>query len=154
MSQRVEQPGRPIPTADTRSYHLIVKTTIVALIVMATNSFGNYALKLGLSGGAGVSSWAPMPYIRALFHPWVIVGVLLMLGWFLSRLVLLSWADLSYVLPVTAFSYVLSAALGITLLDESVSQVHWAGICLITVGVALTIFTRPGTTPPTGSEVP
>jgi len=154
MHEHIEQPSRLLTEAPTRSYHLIIKTTIVALIVMGTNAFGNYALKLGLSDGAGVSSWSPMPYIRALFHPWVIAGVLLMLGWFLSRLVLLSWADLSYVLPVTAFSYVLSAALGIALLRESVSNVHWAGICLITVGVACTIFTRPGTTPPGGSEVP
>jgi len=154
MSQRVEQPSAPITIGNTRSHHLFVKTTVLALIVMGTNSFGNYALKMGLSGDAGVSSWSPMPYIRALFHPWVIAGVLLMLGWFLSRLVLLSWADLSYVLPVTAFSYVLSAALGVVLLHEAVSDVHWAGICLITLGVALTIFTRPGTTPPGGSAVP
>lgn len=137
-----------------QSYHLVLKTAVVALVVMTTNAFGNYALKLGLSNGAGVSSWAPMPYIRALGHPWVIAGVLLMSGWFLSRLVLLSWADLSYVLPVTSFSYVLSALLGTVLLHEKVEMVHWAGICLITLGVGFTIFTRPGTTPPAGDEVP
>jgi drug/metabolite transporter (DMT)-like permease len=128
--------------------HLVLKTIVVSIIVMATNVFGNYALKLGLSSGAGVAlGWTPMPYIRVLGHPWVIAGVLLMLGWFLSRLMLLSWADLSYVLPVTAFSYVLSALLGATLLGERVSDVHWAGICLITLGTGFTIFTRPGTTP-------
>lgn len=138
-----------------QSYHLILKTIVVAFVVMATNVFGNYALKLGLSNGAGVSAtWAPGQYVRALGHPWVIVGVLLMLGWFLSRLVLLSWADLSYVLPVTSFSYVLSALLGVVLLHEDVSIVHWSGICLITLGVAFTIFTRPGTTPPGGDELP
>jgi uncharacterized membrane protein len=138
-----------------KRYHLLIKTAMVACVVMGTNVFGNYALKLGLSNGAGVTaSWAPMQYIRALGHPWVIAGVALMLGWFLSRLVLLSWADLSYVLPVTAFSYVLSAMMGAFLLHEAVSHAHWAGICLITLGVGLTIFTRPGTTPPGGSEVP
>jgi len=138
-----------------QSYHLILKTAAVACVVMATNAFGNYALKLGLSNGAGVrASWAPWQYVRALAHPWVIAGVLLMLGWFISRLMLLSWADLSYVLPVTSFSYVLSAGLGAMLLREDVSLVHWGGISLITLGVAFTIFTRPGTTPPGGNEVP
>ena len=138
-----------------QSYHLILKTAAVALVVMATNAFGNYALKLGLSNGAGVTaSWAPGQYVRALAHPWVVAGVLLMLGWFISRLMLLSWADLSYVLPVTSFSYVVSALLGAILLHEDVSVVHWAGISLITLGVGFTIFTRPGTTPPGGDEVP
>jgi len=128
--------------------HLVLKTIALSLVVMGTNVFGNYALKLGLSSGtAAVLGWAPLPYIRVLGHPWVIAGVLLMLGWFLSRLMLLSWADLSYVLPVTAFSYVLSALVGATLLRERVSSLHWAGICLITLGTGFTIFTRPGTTP-------
>ncbi|HZP22988.1 MAG TPA: EamA family transporter [Terriglobales bacterium] len=128
--------------------HLVLKTIVVSFVVMATNVFGNYALKLGLSSGAGaVLGWAPMPYLRALAQPWVIAGVLLMLGWFISRLMLLSWADLSYVLPVTAFSYVLSALLGATLLREKVASLHWAGIFLITLGTGFTIFTRPGTTP-------
>jgi uncharacterized membrane protein len=130
-----------------KKHHLLIKTVIASLVVMATNAFGNYALKVGLSNGAGVTaSWAPVQYIRALGHPWVIAGVLLMLGWFLSRLVLLSWADLSYVLPVTSFSYVLSALLGAVWLHETVSNVHWWGIWLITIGVGFTIFTRPGTT--------
>ncbi len=137
-----------------QSYHLILKTAAVAFVVMVTNVFGNYALKLGLSNGAGVgASWAPMPYIRALAHPWVIAGVLLMLAWFISRLMLLSWADLSYVLPVTAFSYVLSALAGAILLHETVSPVHWVGIGLITLGTGFTIFTRPGTTPPGGVDL-
>ena len=132
-------------------HHLILKTIVVSAVVIATNVFGNYALKRGLPDGSMALSWAPLPYIRALYHPWVALGVLLLFGWFASRLVLLSWADLSYVLPVTAFSYVLSALVGAMLLNESVSPVHWAGIWLITLGVAFTVFTRPGTTPTGGA---
>src|SRR5579862_2387924 len=129
--------------------HLVLKTIVVSFVVMATNVFGNYALKLGLSSGAGaVLGWAPMPYIRALAQPWVIAGVLLMLGWFISRLMLLSWADLSYVLPVTAFSYVLSALLGAVLLRERVTLLEWVGICTITIGVGLVVFEYPETTEP------
>ncbi len=138
--------------AHMQNYRLILKTIVVSFIVMATNVFGNYALKLGLSNGGGVAaSWAPMPYIRALAHPWVIAGVVLMLCWFVSRLMLLSWADLSYVLPVTAFSYVLTALAGVVFLHERVSFINWTGICLITLGTGFTIFTRPGTTPPGGA---
>ena len=49
------------------------------------------------------------------------LGVLLMILWMLSRMALLSWADLSYVLPVTAIGYVLVALVGKALLDEQIS---------------------------------
>jgi drug/metabolite transporter (DMT)-like permease len=136
-----------------RKHHLILKTVVFSALVMLTNVFGNYALKRGLPDGTVGASWAPMPYIRALFHPWVALGVLLLTGWLVSRLVLLSWADLSYVLPVTAFSYALSAAAGAALLRETVSPLHWIGIGLITLGVAFTVFTRPGTTPSGGPPI-
>jgi|ERR1700685_918506 drug/metabolite transporter (DMT)-like permease len=135
-----------------KKHHLMLKTMVASVVVMATNCFGNYALKRGLNDGAGVAAtWAPLQYIRAFGHLWVMAGVLLLLGWFVSRLVLLSWADLSYVLPVTSFSYVLSAALGAVWLHEKVRRLDWGGIWLITIGVAFTVFTRPGTTP-SGSE--
>ena len=41
-------------------------------------------------------------YIKAIFNPWVLVGIALLILWTLSRMALLSWADLSYVLPVTS----------------------------------------------------
>jgi uncharacterized membrane protein len=50
---------------------------------------------------------------------------------------LLSWADLSYVLPVTAIGYVLVALVGWLLLGEQIPLKRWAGIVLIVAGVAL-----------------
>jgi uncharacterized membrane protein len=81
-----------------------------------------------------------------LFHPWVALGVALLILWQLSRLALLSWADLSYVLPVTSIAYVLVALVGRFVLHEHVSMVRWAGIVLIMVGVTLVGRTAPRTT--------
>jgi len=72
-----------------------------------------------------------------LFRPWVALGVSLLIVWLLSRMTLLSWADLSYVLPVTSLGYVLVAFVGRWLLDERISATRWAGILLIVAGVAL-----------------
>ncbi len=131
-----------------QSYRLILKTIVASLVVIGTNALGNYALKRGLRHtDVSATTWAPMPYIRALFHPWVMAGVILMLGWLYSRLALLSWADLSYVLPITSFSYVLSAILGASWLHENVSSIHWIGTCVIALGVAVTSLTFPETTP-------
>lgn len=125
---------------------LLIKTVIVTTIVIATNLAGNYALAVGMRQVGVVEAWSPLPYIRAFADPWVAVGVLFMLAWLISRLMLLSWADLSYVLPITSFSYALSALLGAVYLKETVTGREWAGIAFITVGVALVAVTNPETT--------
>jgi uncharacterized membrane protein len=129
----------------TRQRRLVWKTVVVCVVVVGTNVLGNYALKRGLDHVGVIETWSVMPYIRAFFEPWVAVGVAVMVGWIIARLSLLSWADLTYVLPVTSFSYVFSAVAGAVYLHERVASVHWAGICFVTVGVALVAPTSPGT---------
>jgi uncharacterized membrane protein len=72
-----------------------------------------------------------------LFQPWVALGVVLLILWLVTRMTLLSWADLSYVLPVTSIGYVLVALMGRLFLGEQISFKRWAGIGLIVAGVAL-----------------
>lgn len=129
---------------------LIWKTAIMSLIVIILNVTGNFALTLGLRSVGVLGSWSPIPYLQALAHPWVAAGTFLMLLWVITRLMLLSWADLSYVLPVTSFSFVLSAVVGALYFSEEVSKLQWAGICIISVGVMLVTFTFPETTPVNG----
>ncbi|MGZ4787578.1 MAG: DMT family transporter [Terriglobales bacterium] len=131
---------------------VIWKTAVVSLVVVGTNVIGNYALKRGFDQVGVVESWSPLPYIRAFSHPWVAAGVVCMLAWLLSRLVLLSWADLSYVIPVTAFSFVLSAIAGAVYLHEKVDRTQWAGICAITIGTVIVALTYPDTTDPEPEE--
>jgi len=65
------------------------------------------------------------------------MGISLLILWLLSRMALLSWADLSYVLPVTSLGYVASALLGRFLLNETVTPTRWAGTLLIVAGTIL-----------------
>ena len=78
---------------------------------------------------------SPLALIGALFHPWVALGVALLIAWTASHMALLSWADLSYVLPVTSIAYVLTAFVGKWFLGETVSLKRWTGIVLVTAGV-------------------
>jgi len=64
----------------------------------------------------------------------------------LSHMALLSWADLSYVLPVTSIGYALVALAGHVFLNEAVSLTRWAGIALIVGGVILVGRTEFNTT--------
>ena len=69
--------------------------------------------------------------------PLIILGVLILISWMLARMTLLSWADLSWVLPVTAIGYVLSAAAGQMFFAEQITGWRWVGTGLIAIGVAL-----------------
>jgi uncharacterized membrane protein len=115
------------------SARLRLKTWICAVIVIFSNVFGNFFMKRGMPA----QLTTPIEYITVMFRPSVALGVGLLILWTLARMALLSWADLSYVLPVTSIGYALVAILGRVFLDERISVQRWAGIALIVGGVAL-----------------
>jgi uncharacterized membrane protein len=117
----------------SESLRLRVKTWICATIVVLANVFGNFFMKKGMPAVLA----GPLAYITVLFRPWVTLGVGLLILWMLARMALLSWADLSYVVPVTSIGYVLVALVGRVFLNEQISVTRWAGIALIMGGVAL-----------------
>src|ERR1700676_3990831 len=126
-----------------------LKTKLLTLFVVATNVLGNVSMSWGMkhqNAELGLSPWA---YIRLIFSPWVLLGTMLLVLWLLSRMTLLGWADLSYVLPVTAIGYVLTAILGKYFLGEEISYQGWAGTGLIVAGIVLVGMTEANTT---GSE--
>jgi len=112
---------------------LRIKTWTFVPLVVLSNALGDFFLKRGMPPSLDT----PWQYIAALFQPWVTLGVVLLIVWQLSRMALLSWADLSYVVPVTAVGYVVVALLGRFFLDEHITTARWAGIVLIVAGVAL-----------------
>lgn len=110
---------------------LRAKTFLFAAFVVLSNAFGNLFLSLGMRA-AGEGN-----LIQALAQPYAVLGILLLISWLLVRMAMLSWADLTYVLPVTALGYVVSAILGQQFQGESIAGKRWAGIALIVAGVML-----------------
>ena len=125
---------------------LRLKTRLVVAVTVLAGVFGNFFMSLGLKSRATLLSLSPLPYLEAFLNPWVVLGVGLLILWTLARMTLLSWADLSYVLPVTSIGYVLTALLGRFLLLEEVSWQRWAGIALIVGGIVLVRLTPIRTT--------
>ncbi len=123
---------------------LRVKTAAVTSVVVMSSVLGNYWLTLGMHQVGEPT--APLDYITAIFHPAVFAGVVLLSLWMLSHMALLSFADLSYVLPVTSIGYVLAALAGKWFLGEIISTTRWMGIALIMGGVILVGRTPPSTT--------
>ncbi len=118
----------------------------LVLIAILSNVLGNFFLSRGMRDVGPVITLSPLPYLHALLDGWVLLGVVLLAAWIIVQLSLLSRADLTYVLPVTATTYMLAALLGEFALGETIPPVHWVGIVLIGIGVALVGLTVPRTT--------
>jgi drug/metabolite transporter (DMT)-like permease len=108
---------------------------LILLCVMLTASVGDTLLSHGMSQVGPVSFANLGLLLTALKNPWVVAGILLLLGFFASYLTALSWADLTFVLPATAFGYIVVALLAHFWQHEHISLSRWAGILLIVGGV-------------------
>jgi uncharacterized membrane protein len=126
----------------------------LALAVVFFSVTGNYFLSVGMRSVGPLISPSPIAYLKAMLHPVVLLGIVLLICWLISQLSLLSWADLTYVLPITALAYVLSALLGAFSLHEKVSLSRWCGIALIACGVLVVSRTRARTAPVAEGEPP
>jgi drug/metabolite transporter (DMT)-like permease len=130
------------------------KTRLFAAIVILSNTLGNFFIARGMKHLA-VPADAPLRMIQAIFTPWVALGICLLILWLLSRMALLSWADLSYVLPVTSLGYVANALMGHFFLGEDITLKRWAGTLLIVGGTALVgLSARHDHPHPPAGEVP
>ncbi len=125
-----------------------VKTQVFTVIVILSQSLGNFALSWGMKHRTEALNFTVLAYLQAIFDPWVMIGIALLILWLLSRMALLSWADLSYVLPVTSLGYVITALMGRFFLGEQITWQRWSGTLLIVAGTAVVGLTNPRTTTP------
>lgn len=123
---------------------LLWKTRIFLLLVIVTQPIGNLALTVGMRHRSLAS---PLDYLLAIFSPYVALGIVFLIVWLLSRMALFSWADMSYVLPLTAVGYIANALLGRFVLQEQISATRWSGTFLIVAGTLLVSLTPARTSP-------
>src|SRR5215469_5122007 len=100
---------------------------ILALVSLCA-PLGDTCLSRGMTHLPPVSLAHPATLLGAVFTPWIAFGILLLIGFFASYLTALSWADLTFVLPATAFGNVIVALLAKVWLHEEISLQRWAGI--------------------------
>lgn len=72
-----------------------------------------------------------------LTSPWICLGIIFLIACLFFYLAAISRFDLSYVLSINAFSYVLNAIFAWLLLSEQISGIRWASTSLISLGVLL-----------------
>jgi drug/metabolite transporter (DMT)-like permease len=83
---------------------------------------------------------------RVLMSSYIWLGVACLLGFFVVHMLLLTWADYSYVQPATSLSYVSVTMLSYFILGEAISPLRWLGVSVICLGVFVVGRTSPSTT--------
>ena len=135
-------------------HSISVKRYLVLVTLLLGTTLGDVFLSRGMKqiGQITASRWHDLLF--AVTNPWIIVGILLLIVFFVSYLSALSWADLSYIMPIVAFGNVLTALLARFALHENIPLTRWTGITLITLGVgfvarepSLTVFSASPTDP-------
>jgi len=124
----------------------VLRTYLWLLLFLALRAGGNLALAWGTKHLPERLAANPLVYVRSMLDPFVGLGVFLLIVALLARLALLSVADLSFILPMTAIGYVLAALLGKVFLHETVSAQRWLAVLLIFAGAALVSSTPHSTT--------
>jgi len=118
-----------------------MRTAIALAVLVFAGTGGDLAVAHAMKRLGEIHSFAPTVILRflgrAFREAWMWIGIVQMAMAFCSLLALLSWEALSFVVPATALSYVTGALGGKYILGEKLTPLRWAGIGLVSVGVAL-----------------
>src|SRR4029077_13296166 len=128
------------------------KTYALLFLEVCFGALGNTLFDKGmkeigpLSFASGPQIWAGA--LRTFSSGTIWMGLLCMLLFIVCHMLVLSWADFSFVMPFSAVSYALVPLLAYLFLNEHVSAARWFGIVLIVLGVLLINRTPHRTTEP------
>jgi drug/metabolite transporter (DMT)-like permease len=131
------------------------KTYALLVPLVLSASLGNVLLGKGMKQVAEVRAWPASPLaeisLNVLANRWIWLGISSLLLFLVLFMLVLSWADYSFVVPASSASYAMAVLMSHWLLKEAVTPERWAGVALICLGVAL--IARTPSSSKTGSQV-
>ena len=117
------------------------KTYVLLASMVFFGSFGNVLLSRGMKQIGEIIDFSPAAlaatFLKTFANGSIWLGILSLLVFFVCYLLVLSWADFSYVQPASAMGYAFVAVLGYFVLGEFVPPIRWLGVVIICAGVAL-----------------
>ena len=126
------------------------KTYVFLAQMVFFNSIGDTMLSRGMKkvGEVHYTSLAGLGHtlVVVLRTPSIWIGIGSLLSFFVCYMLLLSWADFSFVMPATAANFAIVPVFGALLLHERVSFTRWIGVAIICLGVLLVSRTPVSTT--------
>jgi drug/metabolite transporter (DMT)-like permease len=136
----------------TSQKHLHLKTFLLIAVMVIAGPLGNALLGKGMKQAGKLTIWPPPAALHTALHIFGVgsiwLGVASLLTFFLANILVLSWADYSYVQPATSMGYGVAALLGYFMLGEPVTPLRWAGIAVICLGVLIVGQTSPSSEEP------
>ena len=131
-----------------RSLHL--KTYLLIAVMIIAGPLGNVLLGKGMKHIDDLTIWP----LSQLLHTglniftsaFIWLGIASLVTFLVAYMLVLSWADYSFVQPASSLAYGVVALLGYLMLGERVSPLRWTGIAIICLGVFVVGRTNPRTT--------
>jgi drug/metabolite transporter (DMT)-like permease len=129
---------------------LHLKTFVAILIMIVFGPLGNVLLGKGMKPIGAMAVRTPGEGFRVFLEVFsstsIWLGIASLLTFFLAYMLVLSWADYSFVQPASSISYGIAALLAHFVLKEAISPLRWFGVLVICLGVFMVSGTPPRTT--------
>jgi drug/metabolite transporter (DMT)-like permease len=120
---------------------MIARDAISLALIILAGTGGELAVTRTMKQIGEVKTFYPHHLLRVIGRAfrigWMWLGLALMTISFFSLLMVLSWENVTLVVPVTALSYVIGAFGGKFLLGEHIEMRRWLGVVLVCLGVLL-----------------
>jgi multidrug transporter EmrE-like cation transporter len=123
-----------------------MREAILFFFIVVAGTGGELCVSRAMKSIGEVHDFHPLSLLkfvlRALRLPWMWLGVALMALGFFSLLAILSFQEVSFVVPVSALSYAAGAFGAKAFLGERISKNRWLGIAVVCIGVTIVWWSR------------
>ena len=123
-----------------------MREAVLFFFIVVAGTAGELSVSRAMKGVGEVHDFRPTSILRFVLQsfrlPWMWVGIALMSLAFFSLLAILSFRQVSFVVPVSALSYAAGAFGAKLFLGERISRNRWIGIAMVCLGVTIVWWTR------------
>jgi drug/metabolite transporter (DMT)-like permease len=123
-----------------------MREAVLFFLIVVAGTGGELCVSRAMKSIGEVHDFSPKSLLqfilRSLRLPWMWLGVALMTVGFFSLLAILSFREVSFVVPVSALSYAAGAFGAEAFLGERISRNRWFGIAVVCLGVTIVWWSR------------
>ena len=122
-----------------------MREAVLFFFIVVAGTAGELSVSRAMKGVGEVHDFRPKSILRFVLQsfrlPWMWVGIALMSLAFFSLLAILSFRQVSFVVPLSALSYAAGALGAKAFLGERISRNRWIGIAIVCLGVTIVWWT-------------
>ena len=123
-----------------------MREAIFFFFIVVAGTGGELCVSRAMKSVGEVHDFRPRALVKFALHalrlPWMWLGVALMSLGFFSLLGILSFQEVSFVVPVSALSYAAGAFGAKAFLGEQINRNRWIGIAVVSIGVTIVWWSR------------